>query len=485
MKKYLVLAAAVFVLFTAVKLHFISSTMVIDDEAYYGMYSRHLAPGYIDHGPVVALLVRASTAAFGETAFGVRAGSVALLSLLSIALFWFGARFHSPRAGWALFLISMTTLLYFAGSVVVTPDTPMVFFMMLALMLYYAAFFSHRYYFYPAGVMLGLAMLSKISVVFPALGVFLFPLIAPEKRAYLRCREFYLSFIIAAAVFSPFLVWNFQNDLAFIRYQGAHVFRPGGIKSFFDLWGAQAGLLFPILFFFAIYLPGQAIVNRIRARAVDPRRLFFAITAAVPLGYFMVQSLFSRYEANWPAPAFFGGIMLAGMHIAEHWERLRTLFAVQVAASCALIAVAVVQVVYSPIALPAGKDVTNRYYAYQALAGPVREFLERESRYRSLRMMSANYQIPSMVNLYLRPDREAVAISVAGYHDTLYSFVYRDATLVGQDYLFVWLGEEIPNNIRRHFNSIERVASFPSVRAGRVVGVVTLWEAKGYRGRAF
>jgi len=37
-----------------IRLFFISNTILIDDEAYYAMYARHLSWGYIDHGPVVA-----------------------------------------------------------------------------------------------------------------------------------------------------------------------------------------------------------------------------------------------------------------------------------------------------------------------------------------------------------------------------------------------------------------------------------------------
>ena len=36
------------------RLIFISNTVLINDEAYYAIYARHLAWGYVDHGPVVA-----------------------------------------------------------------------------------------------------------------------------------------------------------------------------------------------------------------------------------------------------------------------------------------------------------------------------------------------------------------------------------------------------------------------------------------------
>ncbi len=43
------------------------------DEAYYWLWSRHLAAGYYDHPPAIAFLIRAGTTLFGDTSLGVRA----------------------------------------------------------------------------------------------------------------------------------------------------------------------------------------------------------------------------------------------------------------------------------------------------------------------------------------------------------------------------------------------------------------------------
>src|ERR1700751_227836 len=48
------------------------------DEAYYWMWSKHLAFGYYDHPPMVALVIRAGTLIGGDTELGVRLVSVLL-----------------------------------------------------------------------------------------------------------------------------------------------------------------------------------------------------------------------------------------------------------------------------------------------------------------------------------------------------------------------------------------------------------------------
>src|SRR5262249_18015741 len=58
------------------------------DEAYYWLWSKHLAAGYYDHPPAIAFAIRAGTALFGDTSWSVRF----IPWLLSIAATWAVAR---------------------------------------------------------------------------------------------------------------------------------------------------------------------------------------------------------------------------------------------------------------------------------------------------------------------------------------------------------------------------------------------------------
>src|SRR5207344_3538253 len=53
-------------------------TPITFDEAYYWMWSKHLAGGYYDHPPMVAVVIRLGTLIAGDTELGVR-----LVSILS------------------------------------------------------------------------------------------------------------------------------------------------------------------------------------------------------------------------------------------------------------------------------------------------------------------------------------------------------------------------------------------------------------------
>ena len=140
------------------RLLFIGNTLLIDDEAYYAMYARHLSWGYIDHGPVIGYLIYLFTI-FGENSFTVRLSAIVMLIILSFVLYNFGKEHFSQMAGIAMSLGISANMLFHTNSVVVTPDVPLAFFSIMAIVYYYKAYFIHERYFYIGGIFLGIAIL--------------------------------------------------------------------------------------------------------------------------------------------------------------------------------------------------------------------------------------------------------------------------------------------------------------------------------------
>jgi 4-amino-4-deoxy-L-arabinose transferase-like glycosyltransferase len=64
--------AAVVVGLVLLRLAAAAWTPLTFDEAYYWMWSKHLAGGYYDHPPMVAVVIRLGTMIAGDTEFGVR-----------------------------------------------------------------------------------------------------------------------------------------------------------------------------------------------------------------------------------------------------------------------------------------------------------------------------------------------------------------------------------------------------------------------------
>lgn len=472
-----VLSAAL--LFT--RLLFIGTTMVLDDEAYYLMYARHLDWGYIDHGPVVGYLIRLSTMAFGENGFGIRFPAVLMITILNVVLYRFGKKHFSTATGVALGLTVTAGMLTHMNGVIMTPDAPLAFFTILAILVYYRAFVEDRKYFVPAGILLGLGIFSKISAVFPALAIFLLPFLARDYRRFMREPRFYLSFVVAFLVMLPFVVWNFQNDFAFVRYQGSHVTSGGTFTSFLELWAGVLLLAGPVFFVYGIVGPVRFVLRRRRGGA-EPWRLYFSVVTVVPLVYFIAHSLYSRLELNWVAPALFGGVFLFGIAVGEAWPRARRWFTLQIAYSLVLIGAVTVHTWGSILPLRNKNDITDRYYDYNAFQQDLATFLRDHPEVADRRIVANNYQFPSMVNLYQPRAKEAICLSV-GYHDTLYGFLYKDDTLVGEDFLVIADGTAFPPRLRSHFESYANIGQLKSQRHGYTVRTFTLWTADGYTGR--
>lgn len=466
----------------ALRLAFISTTMVIDDEAYYTMYARHLAWGYIDHGPVIAGVIRPFVTFLGENPFGIRIVGTILITVLALVLYRFGKTRFSPETGFALSLLVTINFMTHLNSIVITPDTPLAFFMILAIMTYYKAFFEHPRHFWLAGVLLGLAMLSKISAAFPAFGIVLFPIVSKEHRVFLKEPLLYLSLLIAFVIFLPFVIWNFQHDFAFFRYQGSHVAGArGDIHDLLELWAGLALVSGPIFFYYGIIRPFRIVFRR--QVAGEALMLFFGLITVVPAVYFFAQSTMSRLELTWPAPAFYSGIFLTGIVIGESWVRLRKLFWLQIAYSFALIAFSTAHTYVNMLPFDPRNDITDRYYDYGAFTTDLGGFLAVHPDEAQLRIVGNNYQIPSMVNLLQKPDEEAICLSIV-YHETMYAFYYPDSTLVGDDFLYIGGGTLFPHEIRPYFDSFTPLDTLVSYRWGQPVSTYGVWRIENYKGKS-
>ncbi len=158
------------------------------DEAYYALWSRSLAPGYLDHPPMVALFVRASTTLFGCSDLGIRALSLALVGALPALVALIAWRlFDSVETAALAVLMWMAAPLVIAGAVFATPDAPLVLFWTLGLAALVELWRTGKARWMIAmGLALGLMLLSKFTAAFFAAGAGLAFLTTPSLRRWLR-----------------------------------------------------------------------------------------------------------------------------------------------------------------------------------------------------------------------------------------------------------------------------------------------------------
>ena len=457
-----------------IRLLFISNTLLINDEAYYAIYARHLAWGYVDHGPIVAYLIKLFTLIW-ENSFTVRLGATTLMSVLTIILYYFGKKYFNTETGIVLSLSLTANMLFHTNSIVITPDVPMTFFTILAMMFYYLAYCVNKKYIYIGGGMLGLAVLSKISALFPAIGIALYPILIKEKRHWLKNIHYYGSFTLAFLIFLPFIIWNFQNDFAFVRNQGSHIYRGGGFGHFINLWLGLAVISGPLFFYFSVIKP---FANLKSWKSSSDSIQFFTIVTIVPLSYFLGHSLFSKFELNWPAPVFLSGLFLLALQINNSQKRF---YYAQIIYSLLLIFIITVQTFKPILPVKGDADITNRYYMYDGFLNGLEKFLNENPELSNTRIATNNFQIPSMINFYLEPKLEATCLSI-GYQQTLYSFLYPNITQKNDDFIFIKHGMGFPKFLENHFTEILPLKEFKVRRGDQILSNFSLWHVKNFSG---
>ena len=186
------------------------------DEFYFLACGRHLAWGYVDQGPIVALQARLTTFLFGDSVFGLRvlsaaAGAVAvgLCGLLTWAL---GGR----RAAQALAMFALLFApVYLAvdGFLSITCLEP-VFWMacVLALILLQRGG-SPRTCWLAAGLCAGVGLLNKPSMLFFLLALLTALLLTPQRRL-LRSRWVPVAVALTLLIVSPYLHWQAHHGWA-------------------------------------------------------------------------------------------------------------------------------------------------------------------------------------------------------------------------------------------------------------------------------
>ena len=340
------------------------------DEAYYWVWSKALAGGYLDHPPMVALWIRIGCAVAGDSALGVRLlGPVsALLGTLLLAR---AAEDLCPgrHAGVAAGVLLNATLVVGAGAVVMTPDTPLLLFWTAALAALARLLRSGRPGWWLAvGLACGLALDSKYTACLLGAAVAVWLLAVPGARRWWRAWQLWAGGAVALAAFCPVLAWNAAHGWASFAKQGGRTgdWHPAAALRFLgELVAGQAGLMTPAVA--CVLAVGTWRAWRAARRGnVDAGLLACAVL--VPAAVFLEHAFGGRVQANWPAVIIPGAVLAAcclGAAPVGFWRPASWLGA-------AVSAAVYVQAGWGALPLPRGLDPTLiRLAGWQDLSGGV------------------------------------------------------------------------------------------------------------------
>src|SRR5215207_4277485 len=184
-------------------------TPITFDEAYYWMWSKHLAGGYYDHPPAVAFVIRAGTMIAGDTELGVRLVSILLALPMSFAVYRAAAiLFGGIRVAATATILLNVTMMAAVGTLIVTPDAPLLVASSFVLFFLAKVLETGRGAWWLAvGAAVGLALLSKYTALFFGLAILIWLVTVPKLRRWLISPWPYLGGLIALAIFSPVILW--------------------------------------------------------------------------------------------------------------------------------------------------------------------------------------------------------------------------------------------------------------------------------------
>ncbi len=323
MSRPLIWAAAGLAALTLLRLWLAAVTPLAPDEAYYWVWSRALAAGYLDHPPMVALWIRAGTALAGSDMIGVRLFGPFAAALGSLLVFDTAERLFPGRdAGLIAAALLNATIAVGVGTVIMTPDTPLLLFWTATL--WAAARLASGgapAWWLAAGTCAGLALSSKYTAAFLPLGLGVFALLAAPN--WWRRPEPWCGAVIAAVLFAPVVVWNAEHGwIGFLR-QGGRVedWRPARAAQFLaELVGGQIGLVTPLIV--VLFAAGIVAAVRQTTRTRAPSWTLLAAVSVPPILVFLQHALGDRVQGNWPAILYPGAAIAAAGLTGRVWRRL-------------------------------------------------------------------------------------------------------------------------------------------------------------------
>ncbi len=446
----------------------------LDDEAYYWTWARHLAWGYPDHPPMIAYVVRATTALAGDTAFGIRLGPTLLALGTSVLLGDLVRRMFNPAAGAAAAIWSQLIPVLSLSAVFAAPDAPLGLFWILTLWCFWHALSSGRILAWlGTGLALGLALMSKLPAVFLSFALPAFLLTSPLHRRWLRRAGPYLAAMTALVVVFPLIVWNTQHHWILVK-------RSSDPAPWTELgsWGlntlsytvAQLGYYGPIALVLLILALATAVG---RARRGDPR-FALAAWAGIPIiALTWVASLPGISKPHWAGP----GYLVALIPGAALWTELRAhrIWRVVVGAALALNVLIIVALHAFP--LRPSPSFAGELWGWDQVAARLETDIRATPSGRGVFFLLPSYQSAAQVEYHTRG---RVLVTTLNPGDAI--GIRRDLeTFAGWNAIFATDAATLPIPLNRVCGEVQLLPALEVTHNGQVVRRFSVYRCYDFR----
>jgi hypothetical protein len=311
---------------TLVRLIIASTTGLSDTEAYYAQWARFPALSYYDHPPLVAWTTWA-VERLAAAPWAVRLGPVLYAAAFGALLYRLGARLFSPRAGFlAVALVTAIPAFVFVGFLLNPEGLLAPLWVLFLLLLDDLREHDEPWRPLAIGAVVGVAFLAKYTAILSVPVAVLWVAGSSSTRRWLRRPSFYLGGVIALAISTPVVAWNWLHGWPSLRLHLAErMARPPTEALAGALWRVARGQL---LLFHPLVVPaffGLLAFALWRSRGDERHRLL--ATASLPvLGFLLfVMVRAGDSEPHWTLVGYTPLAVVAGGLLDEGAGRLRRL----------------------------------------------------------------------------------------------------------------------------------------------------------------
>ncbi|MGN6419759.1 MAG: ArnT family glycosyltransferase, partial [Pseudobacter sp.] len=263
-------------------------TELIDDEAYYWVYSQFPAWGYFDHPPMIAMLIKAGYGLFGN-ALGVRFFVV----LLNTATIFIIRQLIPQKNDLLFYAIACTVAVAQIGGMIAAPDAPLLFTVAL-FFLFYKKFRENTDILNT--LLLGAGMALMLYSKYHGVLIIFFTLLS--DLSLFKKYQTWLAALFTLLLFSPHLYWQYTHGMPSVQY---HLFERNAseykISYTIEYLLGQIAMTGPVMGWLLLW----AAFKLKPATAVD-RAMKFSLAGIY--AFFFLMTFKGRVEANWTLPAF-------------------------------------------------------------------------------------------------------------------------------------------------------------------------------------
>ena len=189
------------------------------DEFYYLACANHLDWGFVDHPPLSIVVLAGVRALLGDSLFAVRLVPALLFGLLVWLAACLARELGGGRFAESLAALSVAVApIYLALTGFYSMNAfDLVFWAAALLLLARLVRTDDARLWRPLGLVIGLGLLNKISLLFFAFGLAVAVLATPLRR-HLKRRELWEGMFLALLLFSPYVLWQIGHGWATLEF---------------------------------------------------------------------------------------------------------------------------------------------------------------------------------------------------------------------------------------------------------------------------